>query len=203
LSATRDKKGWSAGLEQSDPVLLRKALVSDVGPLARLINGYARQGIMLPRSEFELAEGVRDFTVAVCGGQIAGCGALHFYGTTVGEVRSLAVQPSWKQQGLGRQIAQAIETEARQHGLCSLFAFTYVPGFFQKLGFHEVGRDALPSKVWKDCMGCPKFQCCDEIAVRKLLIGPHSRDGITPMGGEPGTDDSVVVPVPMVRKEAF
>ena len=44
---------------------MRKALLSDVKPLLKLINDYASQGIMLPRTEFELAENIRDFTVAV------------------------------------------------------------------------------------------------------------------------------------------
>jgi amino-acid N-acetyltransferase len=50
-----------------------------------------------------------------------------------------------------------------------LFAFTYVPEFFRKMGFFEVERGELPLKVWKDCLRCPKFQCCDEIAVLKAL----------------------------------
>lgn len=141
----------------------------DVPALARLINGYAAEEIMLPRSEFELAEHVRDFWVADGGPGLLGCGALHFYTPVAGEVRSLAVDPAVKASGIGRRLMEALESEARDCGLTILFAFTYVPGFFLKIGFQEVDRALLPLKAWKDCLRCPKFQNCDEIAVLKLL----------------------------------
>ena len=148
---------------------LRKARMQDIGGLLRLINGYARDGIMLPRNEFEVSEGIRDFTVAVEGEQILGCAALHFYGPSIAEVRSLAVAPESKGTGTGRLLMEALEREAAEFGLDAVFAFTYVPGFFSKLGYHEVERGDLPLKAWKDCLRCPKFQACDEIAVLKML----------------------------------
>lgn len=150
-------------------VQARKAMMSDIGGVFRLINDYASLGMMLPRTEFELAESIRDFTVIHAGGQLVACGALHFYSPTAGEVRSLAVDSKWKTRGIGRKLMAALEEEAAANGLHSIFAFTYVPGFFAKLGFREVDRGELPSKVWKDCLRCPKFQCCDEVAMRKIL----------------------------------
>ncbi len=150
-------------------MMVRKARMQDVGPLLRLINGYASDGIMLPRTEFELAEHIRDFQVLDNDGLVSGCGALHYYTPTSAEVRSLAVLRDNKGGGMGRRIVEALEAEARESGLSVLFAFTYVPGFFQKLGFREVERGLLPLKAWKDCLRCPKFQCCDEIAVLKTL----------------------------------
>ncbi len=148
---------------------VRKATMRDIAGLLKLINGYARQGIMLPRNEFELSEGIRDFTVALDGDRLLGCAALHFYGPTMAEVRSLAVIPEAKGSGTGRILMQALEAEAREFDLDALFAFTYVPGFFTKLGYTEVDRGDLPLKAWKDCLRCPKFQACDEIAVVRLL----------------------------------
>jgi amino-acid N-acetyltransferase len=124
---------------------------------------------MLPRTEFEMSENIRDFTVAYSGQQLLGCGALHFYTPTSGEVRSLAVDPNLKTRGIGKRIVAALENEAIENRLHALFAFTYVPEFFYKLGFREIERGALPLKVWKDCLRCSKFQCCDEIAVLKAL----------------------------------
>ncbi|MDQ2774251.1 MAG: GNAT family N-acetyltransferase, partial [Acidobacteriota bacterium] len=121
------------------------------------------------RTEFEMSENIRDFSVAYGGGALAGCGALHFYTPTTAEVRSLAVLPEIKQKGIGRAIVEALEEEARQNDLDAIFAFTYEPGFFARLGFLEVERGELPLKVWKDCLRCPKFQSCDEIAVLKRL----------------------------------
>jgi amino-acid N-acetyltransferase len=148
---------------------VRKAAMRDIHPLLKLINGYASEGIMLPRTEFEMSENIRDFSVAYAGQQLVGCGALHYYTPTSGEVRSLAVEPSIKTRGIGRRVVEALEKEALENDLHALFAFTYVPDFFRRLGFQEVERGELPLKVWKDCLRCPKFQCCDEIAVVKAL----------------------------------
>src|ERR1700691_510257 len=148
---------------------IRKASLTDITPLLALINAYAAKGIMLPRTEFEMAENIRDFLVAFDAGRLVGCGALHFYTATSGEVRSLAVDPAVKTRGIGRALVEALEDEARAQDLHSIFAFTYVPGFFGKLGFEEVDRGELPVKAWKDCLRCPKFQACDEIAVLKRL----------------------------------
>lgn len=148
---------------------IRKATLGDIPALLALINAYAKGGIMLPRTEFEMAENIRDFVVATEDGRLTGCGALHFYTPTAGEIRSLAVEPGLKTRGIGRAIVEALENEACEHHLQALFAFTYVDGFFRKLGFEEVDRGELPLKAWKDCLRCPKFQACDEIAMLKRL----------------------------------
>jgi amino-acid N-acetyltransferase len=149
--------------------LVRKAAMRDIPAMLDLINAYAAQGIMLPRTEFEMSENIRDFSVAFTGDRLAGCGALHFYTPVSAEVRSLAVLPAAKGQGIGRAVVEALEAEARDNDLEAIFAFTYVPQFFFRLGFGEVERGELPLKVWKDCLRCPKFQNCDEIAVMKRL----------------------------------
>jgi len=180
---------------------IRKARLADVPALAELIGGYARRGVMLPRTEFELAESVRDFTVAVDQGRFAGCGALHIYTADSGEVRSLAVEPSRERRGVGRAIVEALEAEAREFGLRSLFAFTYVAEFFAKLGYRELDRAELPLKAWKDCLRCPKFKACDEIAVRKWIADSPEIASITRAGGDslyeslPRTTSFSVLPI--------
>ena len=150
-------------------VSVRNAYMRDTKAILALINAYAAKGIMLPRTEFEMSENIRDFAVAYSNEQLVGCGALHFYSPKIAEVRSLAVDPGWKGHGIGRLIMEALEREARAHGLQSIFAFTYVDLFFTRMGYHLVDRGDLPLKAWKDCLRCPKFQACDEIAVLKQL----------------------------------
>lgn len=169
MSALADHIPAASPASSPDAGAIRKARIGDIHPLLDLINGYAANGIMLPRTEFEISENIRDFSVAWQDGRLVGCGALHFYTPTTAEVRSLAVDPQMKSNGLGRLLVDALEAEAREHGLHAIFAFTYVPEFFRKLGFAEVDRGSLPLKAWKDCLRCPKFQCCDEIAVLKAL----------------------------------
>jgi amino-acid N-acetyltransferase len=174
---------------------IRKASLTDITALLELINAYAVKGVMLPRTEFEMAENIRDFLVAFDDGRLVGCGALHFYTATSGEVRSLAVDPTLKTKGIGRALVEALEEEAREQELHSIFAFTYVPGFFGKLGFEEVDRGELPLKAWKDCMRCPKFQACDEIAVLKRL-----QPDAAPVTMPRFTQITDFPQVPMVRK---
>src|ERR1700686_2018927 len=166
--------GWTESPARSDTheLTVRKATMSDIHALLLLINDYAANGIMLPRTEFEMSENIRDFSVAYLGERLAGCGALHFYTPTSGEVRSLAVDPILKTRGVGRRIVEALEAEAVENQLHAIFAFTYVPDFFRKVGFQEVERGELPLKVWKDFLRFPKFQCCDRIAMLKALR-PH------------------------------
>jgi amino-acid N-acetyltransferase len=160
-----------AFVEQTAPqrIEVRKAVMHDIQAILDLINGYAAKGVMLPRTEFELSEAIRDFTVVTANHQLLGCGALHFYTPTIGEIRSLAVAEAAKTRGVGRRLVQALVLEAQQYELDAVFAFTYVVEFFTKVGFHVVERGALPLKAWKDCVRCPKFQACDEIAVLRVL----------------------------------
>jgi amino-acid N-acetyltransferase len=150
-------------------LVVRKAVMRDIGPILALINGYAAKGVMLPRTEFEMSESIRDFTVVLRDGELLGCGALHFYSPTMGEIRSLAVDEQAKTHGVGRRVIEALVEEAQVYALDAIFAFTYVVEFFKKVGFHQVERGVLPLKAWKDCLRCPKFQACDEIPVLRVL----------------------------------
>ena len=178
---------------------VRKAAMRDIAPMLEVINDYAKKGIMLPRTEFEMSENMRDFSVVYAGDELLGCGALHFYSPTMGEVRSLAVAERAKTMGVGRLVVETLVKEALEYELDAIFAFTYVPGFFAKVGFDEVERGELPLKAWKDCLRCPKFQSCDEIAVLRVL-NPE-RWEVSP--AEPGPwEQGLLVQLPTVRKPA-
>jgi len=180
-------------------LVTRKAVMHDIPPILDLINAYAAQGIMLPRTEFELSEAIRDFTVVTLGGELLGCGALHFYTPTLGEIRSLAVHQRAKTRGVGRELVDALVEEAQEYELDAVFAFTYVVDFFRKVGFHEVERGALPLKAWKDCVRCPKFQACDEIAVLRFLR-PEQGTETQPLWGQAlGSGDDQLIRIPTPR----
>lgn len=197
----------SVALSQSvDPgLVVRKATMSDIPLVLDLINAYATEGTMLPRTEFEISENLRDFTVAFSSEHLIGCGALHFYSPTSGEIRSLAVARDSKHRGVGRKLVETLEAEARVYGLEAVFAFTYITDFFRKLGYAEVERGLLPLKAWKDCLRCPKFQCCDEIAVVKNLNPVVDRQPHTPIRGDMGHPDvegNALILLPTVKKTA-
>ena len=171
---------------------VRKARMCDIAPILQLINGYAAKGIMLPRTELELSEHIRDFSVVLADGRLLGCGALHFYTPTTGEIRSLAVDESAKTKGVGRRVVEQLVEEAYEYDLDGVFAFTYVPEFFRRVGFHEVERGVLPLKAWKDCLRCPKFQCCDEIPVVRILNHRRWGEGTTHTWGELEVSDNLI-----------
>lgn len=158
---------------------VRKATIRDIKPILAIINAYAAQGLLLSRTEFDMSENIRDFSVLYEDENLLGCGALHFYTPTAAEIRSLAVVPEGKGRGIGRAIVEALEQEARENDLEAVFAFTYVTKFFGRLGFREVERGELPLKAWKDCLRCPKFQNCDEIAVLKRLKAASSEEAFS------------------------
>ena len=147
----------------------RKALLPDLQAIHELISSYVPDGTLLPRSEKEICENICDFTVVEDdNGEIIACGALHFYGIHLTEVRSIAVKSTAHGKGAGRVLIEALLKEAQMHSVQAICLFTRVPGFFGKLGFRVVNREDLPDKALKDCHKCPKLHCCDETA---MLIG--------------------------------
>jgi amino-acid N-acetyltransferase len=144
---------------------IRKAVTGDVAEVHRLINAYATAGQMLPRSLSQLYENLRDFWVAIEDGAVIGCAALHINGRDLAELKSLAVSPSAQGRGYGRALVEACVREAPPLGVRKVFALTYVPDFFAKLGFTRLEKAMLPRKVWTECVYCPKFDDCTEVAV--------------------------------------
>jgi amino-acid N-acetyltransferase len=122
--------------------VIRKAKVADVEAMARIVNNRASLGELLPRSQHHIYQNLRDFVI-----------------------RALAVAGPCQGQGIGTAIVRTLVDEARLLGLETVFAFTYKPGFFERLGFHLVDKETLPRKVWGECINCVKFPTCDEVAL--------------------------------------
>lgn len=145
---------------------IRKARLPDADAIHDLIRSLSFDGTLLPRSPAEIYENVRDFTVAETeAGDFLGCGALHLYGPHLAEIRSIAVDEKSKKQGAGGLLVEALLAEAESHSVPCVCLFTRIPRFFQRFGFVEVGRTALPDKIYKDCANCPRINACDEIAM--------------------------------------
>ncbi len=145
--------------------MVRKARLKDAGAIYSLINTYASDGILLPRSLNSIYEHIRDFWVYEEGGIILGCCALQIVWEDLAEIRSFAVRKDRKGEGIGRALIEACLKEARELGIEKVFSLTYVKDYFERLGFRMIDKDRLPHKVWSDCINCPKFPKCDETAV--------------------------------------
>jgi amino-acid N-acetyltransferase len=147
-------------------IVVRPARISDMRQVEALVNGFARDNLMLPKTYDQLARLFREFFVAVDGEErVVGCGALRVYSDDLAEVASLAVDESVHGAGIGRRLVERLIEEAGALGLKRVFALTLQEMFFHRLGFRTVPRELFPGKVWADCRSCPKLHACDEIAV--------------------------------------
>ncbi|MDD5424143.1 MAG: N-acetyltransferase [Candidatus Omnitrophica bacterium] len=149
--------------------MVRKAQIKDVKKIHGLVDLYARRKEMLPRSEDDIAEGIRDFFVSERDGNVLGCAALHIYSDKLAEIRSLAVEAGSTNKGIGSELVKACIEEAGNLGLESVFALTLKTEFFGKFGFTATEKKKLPQKIWNDCSICSKFADCDEVAYVKEL----------------------------------
>lgn len=150
---------------------VRCARVADVPAIQRLVNAYAGEGVMLPRSLNSIYGQLRDHLVAVEGDEIVGCVALAIVWEDLAEIRSLAVARASQHQGVGTELVGRCVHEARTLGIRRVFALTFVPDFFRRHGFAVVDKAELPHKIWKECVECVHFPDCDEVALVRDL-GP-------------------------------
>ncbi len=156
--------------------------------MQRLINQFAERGEMLSRALHELYEDLRDFFVVEEDGEIVGCAAIHLNWANLAEVKSVAVAAQCQRKGYGRLLVQACIDEARVLGVASLYCLTYRPEFFRALGFTEIDRSALPRKVWSECVRCPKFSDCTEIAMTLQVLAqptPAPQDPLVSLAAVP------------------
>ncbi len=150
-------------------LMIRKARITDIGQIQKLINQFAKRGLVLPRSLSNLYESLRDFWVCQLNNRIVGCCALHITWKGLVEIRSLVVSRHYQRKGIGRQLINAAINEAKDLGCKSIFTLTYVPDYFKKSGFRRVSKQKLPHKIWVECIHCPKFPNCKEVALIKKL----------------------------------
>ena len=149
--------------------MIRKAKIQDIKQMQDLINSFAKKDLMLPRALNELYENLRDFWVFHQDKKIVGCCALHISWDDLAEIKSLAVKKNMQRKGIGSQLIVTCIKEAKELGVKKIFALTYKPEFFRKFGFKRIKYSYLPHKIWAECINCPKFPNCQEIALVKKL----------------------------------
>lgn len=144
----------------------RKARMTDTENIHHLINTYAEQGLMLPRSRSMIYESLREFTIVESdGGEFLGVGGLHIIWEDLAEVRALALSPNTVGKGIGKELIEVLVNEAKDLGVRRVFALTYQTEFFKRCGFEVIQKEEMSPKVWKECINCPKFPNCDEVAM--------------------------------------
>lgn len=148
---------------------IRKPKLTEVAGIKKLLDLASVDGAVLPRPLMELYEFVRDFYTYVDEQGVGGCCALHIDTVDLAEVRSLVVRPDLRNTGVGVGLLNACIEEARRLNIARVYALTRSPEYFNRHGFHEIDKHELPHKVFSDCLRCPSFPDCDEVAVIQTL----------------------------------
>jgi amino-acid N-acetyltransferase len=145
---------------------IRPARVGDVPAIYELIRTFADRKLMIRRSMGELYESIREFLVAVDDeNRVIGCVALHVFWEDLAELKCLAVSEVIQGRGIGRQLVDACWEAARELEINSVFALTYAVEFFERCGYHRIDKADLPHKIWNECVRCPLFPNCQEVAL--------------------------------------
>ena len=160
---------------------LTPAGLGDIEAMAAMINRFAAQGLMLPKSTNELARYFREYVVLRGPDGVVACAGLRVYSPELAEIVGLAVHEDWQGHGLGPRMVEHLVEQARGLGIKRVFAMALKGGLFESLGFRTIPRDWLPEKVAADCKGCARRAGCREIALIVALdpegapIGPPAR----------------------------
>jgi amino-acid N-acetyltransferase len=151
---------------------VRNATLDDAQQISGLVNLGEREGQLLPRPIESIRASIADWVVVEEMGRIVGCGSLLEMSPLLGEVRSLAVAPEYRMNGVGAKVVNALVDLARARSMPTVFALTRAVPFFEKVGFTVTSREDFPEKVWRDCLICPVRLVCDETAVVKSISQP-------------------------------
>ena len=146
---------------------LVKAKLSDIPAMQALVVSEVKDGIILDRTEDEVATNIRSYVLAKDGDQLVGYTALHIHSRRLAEIRSLIVDEAYREQRIGQRMVQFTLDEAKNIGVEEdVLVLTYLPQFFLKLNFKEINKEVIPEhKIWADCIKCIHFPICNEVAL--------------------------------------
>ena len=148
-------------------IRLVKATLNDIAQMQALVVSEVKDGIILNRSEDEVATNIRSYVLAKEGEKIVGYTALHIHSKRLAEIRSLIVDENYRGQKIGQRMVAFMLQEAKEIGVEEdVLVLTYLPQFFEKLGFNEINKELIPEhKIWADCIKCIHFPVCNEVAL--------------------------------------
>jgi amino-acid N-acetyltransferase len=162
-------------------VAVRPATAQDIPAIVTMVNRFAAQNVMLPRTEASVQQTLSDWLVAAdADDNVADCGSLVPLTDTLVEIRSLAIHEDYQGQGIGGLLVQSLVEMAREQEYEQVCALTLRSNFFERLGFEVVDRWSISPKVWQACIYCPKFHRCDEVAVLMPLVDKPVKAEVKP-----------------------
>jgi len=143
---------------------LVKAKIADIPAMQSMVKDEVDNGVILKRSDDEVAMNIRSYVLAKEGGKLLGYVALHIHSPRLAEIRSLIVDKAYRGENTGRRLVEFALDEAVRLGVSEeVLVLTYLPGFFKKIGFFEISKESIPEhKIWADCIKCIHFPVCNE-----------------------------------------
>ncbi|MFT7004435.1 MAG: amino-acid N-acetyltransferase [Sulfurimonas sp.] len=148
----------------------RKAKLSDIQSMQKLVLPEIESGIILNRSNDEVATNIRSYTLCYEDNDLIGFCALHIHTEDLAEIRSLIVKDGFRGEKRGENLVINCLNEAVAIGLKKVLCLTYRQPFFERLGFVEIPKESIPEhKIWADCIKCKHFPVCNEVSLIKTL----------------------------------
>jgi len=146
---------------------LSKATLQDIPAMQALVVTQVADGVILNRTEDEVATNIRSYVLAKEGEKLIGYTALHIHSSRLAEIRSLIVDENYRGQNVGKRLVEFTLKEAKALGVEEeVLVLTYLPQFFEKLLFKEINKEGIPEhKIWADCIKCIHFPVCNEVAL--------------------------------------
>ncbi|MFH1153584.1 MAG: amino-acid N-acetyltransferase [Pseudomonadota bacterium] len=124
---------------------IREALPEDIPAILQLMEDYMKAGNLVVRTTEDILERLDDYHIYEVDQVVYGCGALHILDRDWGELGAIAVNPSYKSQGVGRSLIRHLISDARARGLKQLFLLTtQAADWFYEFGFTPGEPKDLP-----------------------------------------------------------
>ncbi|MGD9971071.1 MAG: N-acetyltransferase [Sulfuricurvum sp.] len=138
--------------------------------MQQLVAPEVESGVILSRSNDEIATNIRSYFLALDGEKVVGFVALHIHSPNLAELRSMIIDPDYRGQNIGSTLVINACEEGQRLGLKEVLALTYQQRFFERLGFVEIPKETIPEhKIWADCIKCKHFPVCNEVSLIKTL----------------------------------
>lgn len=151
---------------------MRNAGFTDCEGIFALIKLYPKE--LLARPISDIAENIDRSLVCEHKGRIVGTVSWsilpeigHVRHPAV-EIKSLSVKKDLRKHGVGRLLVEAAIARIRVLNPSQIIVLTFTPGFFAKMGFHEVPKASLMHKLYMGCINCVKYDSpftCPEVAM--------------------------------------
>jgi len=148
---------------------VRRAKMSDVDSIFSLTAFWAEKGEILPRTRDNIIHDIQNFVVAELDGKVVGCASLYIYQTGLAEIRSVVIEENAQKQGQGEALVQYLLEFAHQMELEQIIVLTYIPQYFEHLGFNLIDKNSLAENIIEDSEPSPHKDPADEVAMEYIV----------------------------------